>query len=482
MTTPNVVQQSFAKARALVNESAPDFPERPMYTSLRVTARLNAAKLSEGPGESGGGPLRDAAQAIAEGRTTSVKLVEEAFAVADAKADLNPIAYFARDEALAEARERDAETQAGKSRGPIHGIPVTVKDVIHVAGMPTRAGSAAYDVLPEKDAGGVARLREAGAVILGKATTHEFALGVTTPQARNPHDPTRIPGGSSGGSAISVSQGIGFASLGTDTRASIRIPPALSGVVGFKATFDAVPADGVVTLSWTMDHVAPIASTVADAATVLDTLMDQPGNLSRYIGSSIKGLRIGVADATFDECQPGVKLAVENAINVLEGLGAVIKKVSRPNNADLEMTNSAGLLVSRSEAAAYHGKLGTDLATYWAETRDQITEAAQIPAWEYVAAQRVRSRLADEFLALYDEVDVLAMPTSPVVAPKVEEAEQYLTILSRNCIPWSFVGFPGVSLPTHDRSEGLPVGLQLVAPPHEERLLVALGTAYEQAG
>ena len=154
----------------------------------------------------------------------------------------------------------------GRWRGPLHGIPVTVKDIIDVAGVPTRCGSAAYHDVPEVDAVGVARLRAAGAIVLAKVSTHEFALGVTTPQSRNPHDQTRIPGGSSGGSAIAVSTGMGLASLGTDTRASIRVPAALSGVVGFKPTYGSVPTGGVVPLSWTMDHVAPITSSVADAA------------------------------------------------------------------------------------------------------------------------------------------------------------------------------------------------------------------------
>src|SRR5947208_7862884 len=164
-----------------------------------------------------------------------------------------------------EAAVRDDEAASVAFRGPLHGIPVTVKDVIDVSGAPTRAGSAAFHRRAAVDATGVARLRAAGAIVLAKVATHEFALGVTTPQSRNPHDPTRIPGGSSGGSAIAVATGMGLASLGTDTRASIRVPAALSGVVGFKATYGTVPTDGLVPLSWTMDHVAPMAVTVGDA-------------------------------------------------------------------------------------------------------------------------------------------------------------------------------------------------------------------------
>ncbi len=332
-----------------------------------------------------------------------------------------------------------------------------------------------------RDAEVVTRLKAAGAVVIGKATAHEFGLGVTTPQSRNPHDPTRIPGGSSGGSAIAVATGIGLASVGTDTRASVRTPSALSGVVGFKATFGQVPTQGVIALSWSMDHIGPLAKTVGDATYMLDVMARPSPGLSEFVGAPVDGLRLGVPASAFSDCHEGVTRAVQEAIEALEGLGVQVVPVTRPSADDFLISNAAGLIVSRSEAAAYHRGIGTDLGRCWAETRDQLEEGGKVPAHEYLAAQRCRAQLMDEMLEVFDGVDALAMPTSNVPAPRVEEAENYFTVLSRNVIPWSFVGFPAISVPCRSKADGLPVGLQLIAPPYEEKVLVALGTAYERS-
>ena len=248
-----------------------------------------------------------AAADLRAGVVTSVQLVADSLlAVEKHDADLLAVVHLMGEAALAEAARCDAEAAGGRWRGPLHGIPVTVKDIIDVAGAPIRAGSAAYDNLPTADAVGVARLRAAGAIVLAKVSTHEFALGVTNPQSRKPHDPSRIPGGSSGGSAIAVSTGMGLASLGTDTRASIRVPAALSGVVGFKPTYGSVPTAGVVPLSWTMDHVAPITSSVADAALLVDVLTQRrtADRLVDRVGMSVAGLRVGVPEAAFARLRP----------------------------------------------------------------------------------------------------------------------------------------------------------------------------------
>ena len=284
--------------------------------------------------------------------------------------------------ALAEAAACDAEAAAGQWRGPLHGIPVTVKDIIDVAGVPTRCGSAAYHDVPAVDAVGVARLRAAGAIVLAKVSTHEFALGVTNPQSRNPHDPSRIPGGSSGGSAIAVSTGMGLASLGTDTRASIRVPAALSGVVGFKPTYGSVPTAGVVPLSWTMDHVAPITSSVADAALLVDVLTQRrtADRLVDRVGMSVAGLRVGVPEAAFADAEPGVEACVRRVIDALGELGCQVVSAARPTAGDLEEANAAGMLVSRCEAAAFHRRLGLDRSLYWDEVADQLDAAEELPA------------------------------------------------------------------------------------------------------
>ncbi len=443
----------------------------------------HSARLTAGqPVTAGPGTVAAAADDLRAGRVTSLDLIEESLlAVEKFDPELNAVAHLLADTARVEAAERDAEAAAGHWRGLLHGIPLTVKDVIDVAGAPTRAGSAAYHDRPGADAVAVARARAAGAVILAKVTTHEFALGVTSPQSRNPHDPTRIPGGSSGGSAIAVSTGMGLASIGTDTRASIRVPAALSGVVGFKPTFGSVPTGGVVPLSWTMDHVALMASTVEDAAILLDALRPNRGAgggqpvLARWAGSEVAGLRIGLPASAFAGVEDAVDEAVTAALAGLTERGCVVVPVDRPSPADLEAANAAGLVISRCEAASFHRALGADRAQYWEEVADQLAAAAEVRAMDYIDAQRLRGELARGLLRLFDDVDVLAMPTAPVVAPPVEDFARHLTLLSRNAIPWSLVGFPAVSVPCG--ASGLPVGLQLVARPWREDLLVAVGTA-----
>jgi aspartyl-tRNA(Asn)/glutamyl-tRNA(Gln) amidotransferase subunit A len=477
MSSTTVATRSFSKARAAVENWGLDNARRPPAFLGAPRGLSRTISLTEGRAERG--PIAEAVALLSRGETTSTLLVERSLAALERHRSLNPLAYVDGDGALLQARELDRDLRRGRVRGPLHGIPVTVKDIIDVEDMPTRAGSEAYGDLPKEDATAVELLRGAGAVVLGKATTHEFALGVTTPQARHPQDPERIPGGSSGGSAIAVSTGIGLASVGTDTRASIRIPPALTGTVGFRPTLGTVATSGVLTLSWTMDVVAPLASTVADTASLLDVLTGGSTNASRYVGSPVEGLSIGVPESAFEGCHPEVVAAVKDAVSALEALGAVVKGVGRPDQSDLDISNDAGLILSRCEAAAFHHGIGTDLSRCWPETRDQLTAAADVSAGLYLAAHRCRAQLVDELLAVFEDVDVLAMPTSPVPAPKVEDAEDYLTILSRNCIPWSFVGFPALSIPCRGKAEGLPVGLQLIAAPYEERLLVALGDAYE---
>ncbi|WP_084285610.1 amidase [Solirubrobacter soli] len=418
------------------------------------------------------GAIAHAARALDTGESTCVELTELALARI-AQDEWTAFVEVCAEAALAEAAARDAELRAGKRRGPLHGIPVSVKDVIDVRGVRTRCGSDAYDAVPEVDADGVDLWRAAGAVILGKTSTHEFALGVTSPQARNPHDPTRIPGGSSGGSAIAVATGMGLASLGTDTRASIRVPAALCGVVGLKPTYGTVPTRGVVPLSWTMDHVAVMAGTAEDAAIALDALRPDATEIAPAAGGRVSHLRVGLATAAWEGAEAPVVAAVAAMIDRLDV--ASVRETDRPTAADFGGANAMGLVVSRCEAAAFHRSRGLDRSLYWPEVRDQLNAADGVLATDYIDAQRYRAALREEMLAVFREYHVLAMPTAPVLAPVVERADEYLTILSRNAILWSFVGFPAISVPCP--VDGLPVGLQLVAAPGGEALLIALATS-----
>lgn len=461
----SVASDAFASARDRLAAQVIDPPEsRPAYEVFGPPP----APLPALGGLPSTGAIAGAAGA------SSVELVEAALARIT-QDEWTAFVHVDAEGALAQARARDAERRAGNVRGPLHGVPVSVKDVIHVGGMPTRCGSDAFHQVPEDDAASVDRWRAAGAVILGKTSTHEFALGVTSPQARNPHDRTRIPGGSSGGSAIAVATGMGLASLGTDTRASIRVPAALCGVVGLKPTYGTVPTRGVVPLSWTMDHVAVMAPTAEDAALALDALRPEAPSIAPASGARVSHLRVGLATAAWEGSEAVVEAAVARQVEKLTGLVASVRETDRPTAADFGGANAMGLLVSRCEAATFHRAAGLDRSLYWAEVRDQLDAADGVSATDYIDAQRYRAALREEMLAVLREHHVLVMPTAPVLAPPVERADEYLTILSRNAILWSFVGFPAISVPCP--TEGLPVGLQLVAGPGGEALLIALATA-----
>jgi len=408
--------------------------------------------------------------------------VEESFAAIDRDNDrLSAFVEVLSSDAIGQADRLDAELRQGADRGPLHGIPVSIKDVIDVAGASTRAGSDAYHEVAARDAVAVASLRSAGAVIIGKTTTHEFALGVTTPQARNPHDPSRIPGGSSGGSGIAVATGMGLASLGTDTRASTRVPAALCGVVGLKPTFGVIPTDGVVPLSWTMDHVGILAPSVEDAAAVFDAVADSGRPLTPVAGRRINGLRAGVPAAALEDTEPDVAQAFDQIVDRLRTLELQVSRCSEPNQADLQNANAAGLVASRCEAAAFHRSRNIDRQLLWAETRDQLDAADRVLATDYIDCQRFRGEFRERMLGLFEEYDLLVMPTTPVTAPLVERAEEYLLILSRNAIPWSLLGFPALSVPCPVGPGRLPIGCQLVARPHSEHVLIAVGSALGQS-
>jgi aspartyl-tRNA(Asn)/glutamyl-tRNA(Gln) amidotransferase subunit A len=440
--------------------------------------------------------VADTAQAIRQGHVSAADVVERALSrIRALDGRLHAFVVVLDGQARREAEILDAEARAGRWRGPLHGVPLSVKDVIHVAGVPTTASSRVLDdLVPGEDAVAVARLRARGAIVIGKTETHEFALGVTTPQSRNPWDPARIPGGSTGGSAIAVATGMAPGALGTDTRASIRVPAALSGVVGFKPTFGLVPTHGVVTLSWSMDHCAPMAGSVGDAALLLDAVAGRdprdPNSLDptvpsyrAWAGADVRGLRLGVPAAALDGADPDVARAFDTALDGLRSLDVSVETVDEPGADDLEMANAAGMVVSRCEAATLHRRFLLERAErYTAETLAQLEEAARLPAALYLAAQRLREAFRLRMARLFERVHALALPTTLVTAPRVEEAERFLLVLSRNCIPWSFIGVPALSLPCGRSASGLPIGLQLVAPALEDARLVALGTAVESLG
>jgi aspartyl-tRNA(Asn)/glutamyl-tRNA(Gln) amidotransferase subunit A len=479
-TADSPAREAFATARAVLAGHRAAGGRRPMTDAPGRPAGAvpSAARRGTGTAAPRPGTIAAALDGLASGELTCRDLVEAALAAAGRAEALGGVVARRDEAALAEADAHDRLPHA--RRGALHGIPVTVKDVIDVAGMPTAAGSDAYLAHPAGDAAAVARLRAAGAIVVGKVSTHEFALGVTTPQSRNPHDPSRIPGGSSGGSGIAVTTGFGLASLGTDTRASIRVPSALCGVVGLKPTYGTVPTAGLVSLAWTMDHVGPLARDTRDAALALEALAPGLAGLASWAGAPVATARVGIPEAAFAGCDPEVERAVRRAIAGLAGLGVGVTAAERPNSLDLDRASAAGLIVSRAEAAANHRALGIPRARLWDETADQLDEADGLSASDYIDAQRLRAELASTFDEALDGLWALAMPTAPCGAPRVEDAAHYITILSRTAIPWSLTGLPAISVPCGVTGEGLPIGLQLVAGRGREHLLVALASAVER--
>ena len=327
---------------------------------------------------------------------------------------------------------------------------------------------------------------------MGKAQTHEFALGVTTPQSRNPWDTSRDPGGSSGGSAISVATGMSLLSVGTDTRASIRVPASLCGTLGYKPTYGLVSTDGVVTLSWSMDHIGLQGRTSEDVAILMNVLQGldsrDPGTLDRpdddyteYLFRDVTGYRVGLAVEALEGIDAATLSTFSACVETLRSLGVEVVETRIPSSGDFGLANSLGLIISRVEAAAYHTAFPDAGPRYVRQVFEQLDEAAQIKAVDYVSAQRFRSELQERMLDELQNFDALIMPTTLVAAPKSQDSEQYLTILSRNCIPWSMIGFPALSVPAGLTSDGLPVGAQLVAAPFDDGIILALASALESA-
>jgi aspartyl-tRNA(Asn)/glutamyl-tRNA(Gln) amidotransferase subunit A len=434
-----------------------------------------------GDGEWGRGPGGPAAG------PSSAELVSEALGRIDAlDGRLGAFVAVLADEARAEAAARDAEAAAGRVRGPLHGRPVAVKDLIDVAGAVTAAGSPKLaGNRAERDAEVVGRLRDAGMVIVGKTRTHEFAYGVLTPGTVNPWDPDRIAGGSSGGSAAAVAAGLVELAVGSDTAGSIRIPAACCGVVGFKPTYGAVPTDGVVPLSWSNDHVGPIAAGVAEAGLLLEVLSGRPPGAGAALPASPRlGRLVGEELALVD---PAVTEVVDRCCAELERGGARIDEVELP----LRTARAAVATMVLPELAAAHATLLAETGEegYGERTLNAIRRGQQALAVEYIAAVRYRDRFAALVEDLLGARDALVLPTIPVVAPardcRVLELGDGRTMgvqEALTALPGAFncSGSPVVSVPVGSL-EGLPVGLSLVGRLGGDIELLGVAAAVEEA-
>ena len=412
---------------------------------------------------------------------------------------LNAFITVTAESAMAEARTAEAEIGRGEWRGPLHGIPIALKDLIDTAGTCTTAASAVYQHrLPTEGAEVVRRLRQAGAIILGKNNLHEFAYGGSSlvsffGDVHNPRNPKHIAGGSSGGSAAAVAAGLCYAAIGTDTAGSIREPAALCGCVGIKPTYGRVSCRGVIPLSWSLDHVGPLAATVRDAAIVLQAIAgydppdircaDVPVIDYVYLsGDAIKTLRIGVPREYFyDDLDDEVRAALDQALAVVETLVEEVRDVHLEVNTDRT--------VQAAESYAYHADtVARTPELYQAETLRRILTGANISTAEYIlrrAELDQERRRAHDFFA---EVDLLVTPTMPIPAPAIADLKKDAAalrpaelILLRNTRPFNVWGLPAISVPCGFTKSGLPIGLQIAGPRWREDLVLRLALAYEQA-
>jgi aspartyl-tRNA(Asn)/glutamyl-tRNA(Gln) amidotransferase subunit A len=444
--------------------------------------------------------LTEASRAVRARELSPVELTESVLArIAAVEGRLGAYVTVAADAALAAAVRAEREISGSGPRGPLHGIPMALKDLIDAEGMPTTASShVRAGHVAERDSRVAERLGAAGAVLLGKTHTHEFAYGLTTPQTNNAWDHSRVAGGSSGGSAVAVAAGGATFAMGTDTGGSIRVPAALNGVVGLKPTYGLVPRTGVTSLSWSLDHVGPLTRTVQDVALVLSATADHdprdPASVSgpmldRFPGGDLRGLKVGVPrNHYFDRVTPEVEESVRGAIERLAELGAELVDVEIPMARYIQAVQW-GLMVP--EATAYHERsLRATPDLYAADVRILLEAGELTSAGDYLRAQRARTMMRDAWARMFDGIDVLAAPTVPMTAAEagqeaVEWADGTTESVSdsyvRLCAPANITGVPALTLPVgHDRA-GLPIGMQLMARPFHDVTVLRVGRAYEES-
>ena len=444
--------------------------------------------------------MPDAAELLRHKSISPVELTQAYIArIERLNPTVNAFITVTAEQALQQARVVEAEILRGHWRGPLHGIPVGLKDLIDTAGTRTTAASAVFkDRVPAADAEVVCRLKAAGAVLLGKLNMHEFAYGGTSVPSyfgavRNPWNLQRIAGGSSGGSAAAVAAGLCIAALGSDTAASVRHPAAYCGVVGLKPTFGRVSTRGVIPLSWSLDHIGPICRSAMDAAFVLETLagydpadpwsVDRP--VDRYtsgIGSQTQALRIGmVREPYFEDLDPDIEAAVATAIQVLTQISGGARDVALPYSNVL-------LTIASAEAYAFHKSyLAQDPQLYQTMTRQRLEQAAGISAADYIDARRELDRLRWQAHSVFSEVDLLVTPTT-VIAPITIESGERDPPLPANGTPVEFrnthmfdvLGLPAISVPCGFTRDGMPIGLQIAGPRWGEARVLALAHAYQQ--
>jgi len=450
--------------------------------------------------------ISEAARRMREGGLSPVELIQAHLdRIRETNATLNGFITVTEEDAIASARAAEQALRSGEPPAPLLGIPIGVKDTYDIRGVKTTLGSKLFNRVATEDSAVAARLRAAGAVFMGKNQLHELAFGATSENphfgnSRNPWDTARSTGGSSGGGAAAVAGGLCIAAVGSDTGGSVRVPPAVCGVVGFKPTFGRISRRGMAPAAFSLDTVGFITRSVEDAGLLLNvTAGHDPDDHSsvarpseeftRFIGQDIEGMRIGFPREFFyNTAQVEVERAVRDTVAVFERLGAVVEEVSIPW---LERSLDVSTTIAIAEFAEVALPL---LRRHAADIGDDVREVVEaglaVPATDYIRCQQARTLFNRQLLDTMKGFDALASPMSPIAAPAFDnmtavetkagprDARDILSHLSR---PYNQSGAPAISVPCGFTSEGLPAGLQLASLPFEEARLLKIAHAYEQA-
>jgi aspartyl-tRNA(Asn)/glutamyl-tRNA(Gln) amidotransferase subunit A len=474
--------------------------------------------------------ISEAVRLLAEGKVSPIDLTNACLErIEQENPRLNAFITVTTMLATQQAHQAEVTLKRRKSVGLLRGIPLALKDLIHVAGVPTTAGSrfpfpdhgqtgvTVTSALPPKEMGSPVleplpwegarpvpdedacvfeKLRTAGAILLGKLNLHEIALGVTNENphfgdCKNPWNPDHIAGGSSGGCAVALATGMTYGAIGTDTGGSIRIPSALCGVVGLKPTYGRVSVRGVLPLSWYLDHVGPMARTVGDAAVLFKVIagfdaadpysvVHPVKDVLAHLADGVRGWRVALAsDPYFDDADPEVLAAVSEAGAAFERLGAIVERVPFPGARDAAYAN--GLMTQADAAAIHRQRLAEHPEWFGADVRQRLQKGASTGLGEYQQARRVQSTLCHQFEHFFERFEILLTPTTPIPAPRRGgDAVERARLLTRFTAPFNLTGLPALSVPCGRTRSNLPIGLQIIARPWAEATVLQAGYAYQQ--
>jgi aspartyl-tRNA(Asn)/glutamyl-tRNA(Gln) amidotransferase subunit A len=442
--------------------------------------------------------LSEASRAVQKKEVSPVDLTQACLArIERFNPKLNAFITVTDTAALEEARKAEDEIARGEWKGPLHGIPLAVKDLIETAGVKTTAASAVLkDHIPTADAEVIRRLRSAGAILLGKLNLHEFAYGGSGilghfGPARNPWNTAHVTGGSSSGSAAAIAACLCYGAIGTDTAGSIRLPAACCGITGLKPTYGLVSSRGVLPLSWSLDHVGPMTRTAADAALMLQAIAAYdsqdigsqkfpPVYYPSAIEEATSALRLGIARDFWNEVDGEIAGAVDLAVTTLSKVTACVEEVELATDTDRTLV--------RCEAYAYHQKyLPQHEQDYDPETLRRIRSGADVSAADYIKAQRELWQHRRQILQLFERIDLLLTPTTPVLAPAFSDLQaapdqlrNQEMVMLRNTRPFNVYGLPSISVNCGRSKSGLPIGLQVIGAPGAEGLVLGLAHAYQK--